>query len=92
MEDSTNPKEYTCAVCGKKFTDTWNHVLIPDPTFKGMLVPKDKPHAERIKELENGVEMKKNRCFCGGTVVTNGHGEDSWDTSCIECDMLYDED
>ena len=83
---------YTCKVCGKKYKDTWEHVLKRSKTMSGLLVPVDEAHAKLIKELEQSMEPKVGKCFCGGTVTTIGCGEDSWSTNCIECDMLYDED
>lgn len=86
------PHKYVCTVCGKPFSDTFHHVLSPSGVLNGLLSPADKSHAKRMHELEDGVETKVGRCFCGGTVRTFGHGEDGWSTTCVDCDMMYDED
>ena len=38
------------------------------------------------------IGIKKNKCLCGGRVVTRGIPPDGWETSCYDCQMLYDED
>ncbi len=38
------------------------------------------------------IGIKKQRCLCGGRVVTRGIPPDGWETSCYDCDFLYDED
>lgn len=30
--------------------------------------------------------------FCGGEIRTIGIGAEGWETSCVLCDFLYDED
>lgn len=32
------------------------------------------------------------KCFCGGTIVTYGIPPDGWETICIDCGFIYDED
>ena len=35
---------------------------------------------------------KNGKCLCGGKVYTRGIPPDGWETSCYECEFLYDED
>ena len=38
------------------------------------------------------IGYKKEKCLCGGKVITRGIGPDGWETTCYSCEMLYDED
>ena len=39
-----------------------------------------------------GQKKRPQRCLCGGIVLTRGIPPDGWETSCDDCQMLYDED
>ena len=39
-----------------------------------------------------GQFKKPKRCLCGGLIVTRGVPPDGWETSCIDCGLLIDED
>ena len=70
----------------------WDHIFKKPPNMKGLVLPIDKPHADRLQELSTGVEPKVGRCFCGGTVTTVRAGSDGWSTDCNDCQIMYDED
>ncbi len=77
-------KEFNCLVCKEKFKDGWYHVLTP---LKGILVPKDKAHAEAFQ-----IYADEGDCpFCGNSVVTNSANGESWSTSCSGCEFLFNE-
>jgi hypothetical protein len=38
------------------------------------------------------IGIKKNKCLCGGRIITSGCYPDGWETYCRSCNFLYDED
>jgi hypothetical protein len=38
------------------------------------------------------IGAKKNRCLCGGRIITQGCPPDGWESYCYSCEFLYDED
>lgn len=75
-----------CIVCKEKFEDGWDHVFVGP----GLLKPRDKIHADYLEKVTNSIYSKP--CFCGGHITIRGSGEDSWETTCDDCDFLWDED
>lgn len=48
---------------------------------------------ELLEPSERHEIMRKGVCFmCGGTIRTIGIGQEGWETYCVECNFLYDED
>ena len=83
-----------CSVCKEDFEDGWDHALSSGDNKhpkQGILYPKDKEHAIFMKKVADKLYHGE-KCFCGGTIVQYGHGEDSWETTCNKCDFLWDED
>lgn len=78
--------KYTCIVCGERFDELFLHL---NNNRYGMLQIHDKKHFDYYKAID---EQKTYVCFCGGNISTNFWSEDSWETSCRSCSMLYDED
>jgi hypothetical protein len=39
-----------------------------------------------------GKNKQPEKCLCGGKIITRGIPPDGWETSCYDCDFLYDED
>lgn len=35
---------------------------------------------------------KKNKCLCGGKIITFSCPPDGWETVCDDCSFVYDED
>jgi hypothetical protein len=85
----TQGENMKCLVCGEQFEDGWDHVLkmAKEDMF---LVPRDKAHADYMKEVVNSGYKKP--CFCGGKIMTRVYSEDSWEISCGDCNFLWDED
>ena len=80
-----------CKVCGEEFEDGWSHALVGP----GLLRPKDEAHATALKAFEG--QLYEGYCpFCGWEVRTMGSaspdGDASWETSCMGCGFLFDED
>jgi hypothetical protein len=49
--------------------------------------------ADELKYLYyKKIGYKTNRCLCGGKIVTKGIPPDGWETSCLWCELLIDED
>lgn len=74
-----------CLICNKEFEDAYEFLrhlfLSPDAP--------DVAHDEAIKQWRYGQSCP----LCGGEVRTySGVNEDSWETSCMKCHYLYDED
>ena len=38
------------------------------------------------------IGYKKDKCLCGGKIITRGIPPDGWETSCYDCEWLADED
>lgn len=43
-------------------------------------------------EKRRDIERTKICYFCGGEIRTIACGPDGWETFCVSCDFLYDED
>lgn len=84
---SWNIKPFTCIVCNKGFDDLWYHL---SGKREGLLKFKDKIHEAYYIMIERSTWHKP--CFCGGHITIRGTGEDSWQTTCDNCEFLYDED
>lgn len=93
IDKTLTEKEYTCIVCEKTFQDTWHHVT---GESEGLLEFIDKPHQDYFKKVleynmdHNGVSYLK--CFCGGIVKMSGLANEGWETTCLTCEFLFDED
>lgn len=77
-----------CLVCNEKVSDIWDHVL--EPTANGGFWGYNKKHAKYGKEVADSLYSKP--CFCGGHITQHATGEDSWETTCDNCEFLWDED
>lgn len=82
-----NKKKFTCIVCNKGFNDLWKHLTGEE---QGLLHFKDKNHEAYYIMIERSTWHKP--CFCGGHITINGTGQESWETTCDNCEFLYDED
>lgn len=79
---------FTCIVCNERFDDLFEHLF---GKKEGLSVFQDQKHKAYHDKIEgNGYDREK--CFCGGTIIMSRVGPDSWNTSCLVCDFLYDED
>ena len=86
---------FKCVVCKEEFTDGWDHALSNAASADGhggaFLGPKDEAHAKYMKEQsKNGYD--DGTCFCGGHITARGTGPETWETTCDECEFLFDED
>ena len=61
-----------------------------------MSITKDDIHREHMKriaaERPGEFGFYETRCFCGGQISQMPTGPESWETSCMNCNFLYDED
>lgn len=49
--------------------------------------------ADELKDIYyQKIGVKKNKCLCGGKIITLGIWIDGWETYCSSCYFLYDED
>lgn len=79
---------YTCIICHEQFTDVYNHVR---EHKKG-----DEEHRDYLRLLEfnpmDELGTGSHPCFCGGKIQTFFANENSWETVCLNCHTVYDED
>jgi hypothetical protein len=77
-----------CLVCGQEFV-SWGefdgHYWDYNERGGGTL---DIIHQEAISNYKEGSPC----VLCGGKVKTFGYPPDGWETVCLQCGLLYDED
>lgn len=76
-------KPIKCLICSKTFKSAiefHEHLFL-----NGFLRP---DHV-----IPENWDYQTHRCvFCGGKVMSKGIPPDGWETTCLNCDFLYDED
>ena len=86
---------FECNVCGEKFNDLFTHLSGKEQGFLTFQDEQHQAYYALIMNTRKGVIYTKD-CFCGGAIVTTGHGspdgDASWESSCTKCGNLYDED
>lgn len=93
----------TCSACGLKFTSVSDfhrhlHEDVPNPyaTEHGLAKTIQRYDDPTHKGIHAAARRARGDCFCGGHVSTFTHrrGPDDvgWETVCLSCDYLYDED
>ncbi len=71
-----------CQICGEEFKS------IPGLQQHQHRTYNKESHGVAVSEWKTGQPC----VWCGGEVRTVGVGAEGWETSCIVCDYLYDED
>jgi len=81
-------QKFHCIICNQDFIDGWEHALTN--RGRGFYGGFNKAHSKYGHEIEQSNYEKP--CFCGGHITINGTGPESWETTCDNCEFLYDED